>query len=45
MREVEPTGRWDTANAAGRKVVSGIYLYAGRTEDGHDFQGKLVIVR
>jgi hypothetical protein len=45
VREVNPEDVWDTANAAGEQVVSGVYIYAGRAIDGSDFKGRLVIVR
>jgi ligand-binding sensor domain-containing protein len=45
VREVRADGAWDTRNAAGEEAMSGVYLFTGRSEDGTDFKGRLVIVR
>ena len=36
---------WDTKNADGRKVVSGIYIYQVESPQGHTTKGHFVIIR
>jgi len=36
---------WDTKNADGRKVVSGIYIYQVESPQGHTAKGHFVIIR
>ncbi len=45
VAEIEPTGPWYGRNMDGEEVVSGVYVYHAYAEDGHEFVGKLVIVR
>ncbi len=45
VAEIEPTGHWHGKNTDGEEVVSGVYVYHAYAEDGHEFVGKLVIVR
>jgi ligand-binding sensor domain-containing protein len=45
VREIATDEAWDATNAAGEEVVSGLYLFLGKAEDGKDFKGRVVIVR
>ncbi|MFH1220519.1 MAG: two-component regulator propeller domain-containing protein [Candidatus Eisenbacteria bacterium] len=45
LGEFDPEKPWDTTNAAGKEIISGVYVYVGRAQDGSDFKGRFVIVR
>ncbi|HVP57341.1 MAG TPA: two-component regulator propeller domain-containing protein [bacterium] len=45
VKEVDADKRWDGTNRNGDAVVSGVYIYVGRAQQGVDFKGRLVVVR
>jgi ligand-binding sensor domain-containing protein len=45
VKEVDAGETWDASNRNGDQVVSGVYIYVGRAQDGADFKGRLVVVR
>lgn len=45
VNEIDAGDTWDASNHNGDQVVSGVYIYVGRAQDGADFKGRLVVVR
>lgn len=43
--EIDAGATWNGRNGNGDEVVSGIYIYIGRAQNGADFKGRIAIIR